>query len=385
MAPQEGSLEQNDLVEDRLAEQVQQATGGDIVIGHPLGEGRTGRVYLANQQTLGRKVAVKVLLPRHARDHSTVVRFKREARAMAGCPHPGIISVYNVGETRDSLPFFVMEYIEGETLEERLKRKPKLPLQEVVRIVTPLADALTYAHERGCVHRDVKPANVLIERSTGRVLLTDFGLAKSVSGERRAATLTGTGEILGTPPYLSPEQAECGTVDARSDQYSLAVVAYEMLAGRRPFLGPTAQDYVRQHVEDTPPSLRELEPALPVEVTRAVDRGLMKEPGARFSSAEAFGQALRGAASSASQAGQPAQSRPSWRSERRMLQAAVIYAGAAWGVLEATSWVLETFNLPMQLRQPALWIVIAGFPVMMGLVWYLTRSAKDRHPEVRAR
>ncbi|UCC84289.1 MAG: serine/threonine protein kinase [Gemmatimonadota bacterium] len=368
MAPLGLALEETKLARDQLAQDVERATGGDVVVERVLGEGRMARVYMAEQQSLERKVAVKVLLPRRARDRSTLIRFGREARAMAGCTHPGVVSVFSVGETPRGLPFFVMEYVEGETLEERLRRKGKLPLREVTRVVTAVADALTYAHGRGLVHRDVKPANVLLERGTGRVLLTDFGLAKAVRGVTRITTLTGTGEIMGTPEYLSPEQAERGEVDARSDQYSLAVMAYEMLAGRLPFLGPTPQDFVRQHVEDTPPWLPRLEPNTSLAVSKAVDRGLMKEPGARFGSAEAFGQALKGAGEAAL-AAEP-QRRLWWGYERQLVQATAIYAGAAWGVLEALTWVFETFDLPMTFRQPALLLVIGGLPLTLLLLCY---------------
>ena len=373
MGPQGSAASKNEQVSDRLAAEIEEATGGDIVVGHRLGEGRTGLVYVADQLSLDRKVAVKILLPRHLRDSKAVVRFKREARAMAGCPHPGIVSVFNVGETKSGIPFFVMEYIEGEALDARLRRKVKLTLPEAVRITAALADALSYAHQRGLIHRDVKPANVLIEKRTGRILLTDFGLAKLISGKGGAITITGQGQIIGTPPYLSPEQAESGTVDSRSDQYSLAAMAYEMISGSRPFPGPDPQDYVRQHAEDTPPCLLRVEPSLPTEVSRVIDRALMKEPGARFASAEAFGEALRSAASSA---GLDISGRVApWRGhELRMVQATAIYAGVSWGLLEATSWIIETFGLPMQLRQPALWIVVAAFPVVLGLTWYVSKS-----------
>jgi serine/threonine protein kinase len=269
-----------------------------------------------------------------------------------------------------------MDYIEGETLEERLERKGKLSLQETARIVTAVSDALTYAHERGLAHRDVKPVNVLIESGTGRVLITDFGLAKTVSGKGRGSTLTGTGEIMGTPAYLSPEQAEAGVVDTRSDQYSLAVMTYEMLAGRLPFLGPAPQDFIRQHVEDTPPSLLQLEPALPLEVSQAVDRGLMKEPVARYSSAEAFGQALR---SASTRSAPTERARPAPRGyELRLVQVMAIYLGAAWGVLEASSWVLETFGLSPDYRRTALWIIVAGFFLTLGLFWHFARAAREK-------
>jgi serine/threonine-protein kinase len=375
MAP-EPTRPDNDTAGDPLAARLEHAAQGDIAIQRVLGEGRTARVYLADQRSLDRQVAVKVLLPKHARDRKAVLRFKREARAMAGCPHPGIVSVFTVGETADGLPFFVMEYIEGKTLELRLQGRGKLSLQETVRIVTAVADAITYAHQRGLVHRDVKPANVLVESHTGRVLITDFGMAKVVSGNSLATTLTGSGEVVGTPAYISPEQAESGTVDPRSDQYSLAVMTYEMLSGRLPFSGPGPQDFVRQHAQDTPPLLRQAEETVPAEIAAVVDRGLMKEPGARFASAEAFGQALRGAASAIGGQPRPAPSLARGR-ERRLLQVIAIYAGAAWGALEALSWLIETYGLPIGLREVGLWIVIAAFPLTLVIFW-LRMRATDR-------
>ncbi|UCC72863.1 MAG: serine/threonine protein kinase [Gemmatimonadota bacterium] len=379
MAPQDLLLAHSGVAKDQVALDVEQATGGDVVVERVLGVGRMARVYVAEQLSLDRRVAVKVLLPRRGRDRRTLTRFRREARAMAGCSHPGIVSVFSVGETARGLPFFVMEYVEGETLEGRLRRRGKLPLQEVRRIVTAVADALTYAHGHGLVHRDVKPGNVLLERGSGRVLLTDFGLAKPVKSVTRVTTLTGTGELMGTPEYLSPEQAERGEVDARSDQYSLAVMAYEMLAGRLPFLGPEPQDYVRQHVEDTPPWLPRIEPTIPLAVSKAVDRGLMKEPGARYGSAEAFGQALS-AAAEATAAAEAMPQRAWWGYERQLVQATAIYAGAAWGVLEALTWVLETFDLPMEFRQPALLLVVGGLPLTLALLCY----ARNRPQPVEA-
>ncbi len=201
-------------------------------------------------------------------------------------------------------------------------------------------------------------------------------MAKSASGRGQTLTLTGTGEIVGSPEYLSPEQAEAGVTDARSDQYSLAVMTYEMLAGRLPFEGPDPQDFIRQHVEATPVWLLQVEPSLPLEVSKVVDRGLMKEPGARYSSAEAFGQAFL-AASTGPRVSDDPERRSSRGYEVRLLQVAAVYAGVAWGLLEASSWILETFDLPSDLRRTALWIIVAGFPITLALFWYLSRSSRD--------
>ncbi len=367
-------IQTGDQEADPLAEHLAEALGGEVGLIRRLGQGRTAVVYLAEEPALDRRIALKALRPSYTRDQQIVERFKREARAAAGVPHPNIVAVHRVGETDAGIPYFTMEYIEGETLEQRLQRKGKLPLREAVRIVNGVASALTRAHELGLVHRDVKPADVLIEKDTGRVLVSDFGLAKLVAKRQRLATLTGQGEVLGTPEYTSPEQAETGAATAKSDQYSLAVIAYRMLSGRLPFPGPTAQDFLRQHVEATPPFLLQLEPELPLEVAKAVDRGLMKEPGARYSSCDAFAESLQGAARGAPVAAGQEKRVEWWRYERVFIQGIAIYAGFAWGSLEALSWVLETFQLSSDLRRPALWIVLAAFPVAMWLVLNYCRT-----------
>ena len=363
---------------DPLAEHLTEALEGEVTLLKRLGHGRTAVVYLAEDPALGRRVALKALRPSYMRDSKTVERFKREARAMAGCPHPNIVGVHSVGQTKSGVPYFTMDYVEGETLAQRLQRRKKLPLQETVRIVKDVAAALTRAHELGLVHRDVKPADILIESGTGRVVISDFGLAKLVSMRERLATLTGQGEVLGTPQYVSPEQAETGAATGRSDLYSLSVITYEMLSGRLPFLGPKSQDFLRQHVEETPPFLLRLEPALPLEVAKAVDRGMMKEPGVRFSSPDAFAEALSGAALAAPAPAKKPALGEWWRYERLLIQGMAIYAGVAWFVLEATTWVLETFQLSTEFRRPALWVVLALFPVAMMLVWKHGRTVQSK-------
>ena len=375
------ALSTGDEKHDPLKEHLAEALKDEVTLVRRIGHGRTSVVYLAEEPELGRRVALKVLRPSYTSDKKAVERFKREARAMAGCPHPSIVPVHKVGQTDAGVPFFTMEFIEGETLEARLQRKGKLPLQEAARVINCIAAALTRAHELGLVHRDVKPADILMESGTGRILITDFGLAKLVARRNRLSTLTGTGEVLGTPKYTSPEQAETGIVTARSDQYSLAIVAYEMLSGRLPFSGPSSHDFLKQHVEDTPPFLMQLEPELPAEVARVIDRGMMKEPGARYSSADAFAEALQGAVRTTSHLPQEGPGFNWWRCQRLLIQGFAIYAGVAWGVLEALTWVLETFEISADLRRPALWVVLALLPLVMVLIFVYARSHDVRRRE----
>jgi len=245
-------------------------------------------VYLAEDLKHKRKVAVKVLRPELAATLGPE-RFVREIEIAAGLSHPHILPLHDSGEA-DGFLYYVMPYIEGESLRERLDREGKLPVEDVVRLTDDVAAALSYAHDHGIVHRDVKPENIML--TGGRAVVADFGIARALQvagGER----LTGTGLAIGTPAYMSPEQAMgLEEVDARSDVYALGCVVYEMVGGRAPFEGTTPQALLAMHAVDTVPGLRASDPAIPVYVERAVERALAKSPADRFQSASAFAEAL---------------------------------------------------------------------------------------------
>jgi len=251
-----------------------------------IGRGGMGAVYKGYDPTLDRYVAVKVLAPHLVWEKESVQRFVREARAAARLKHAGIVTIYDVGQEA-SWYYFVMEYLEGETLTEVIKQRGQLPPDEVVRILHPLADALDYAHHHGLVHRDIKPGNVIVGPE-GLVTLTDFGIARAAQETR----LTATGTIVGTPEYMSPEQVRGLTADARSDQYSLAVVAYEMLVGRVPFEADSTLALLHMVAYEPPPSICEARPELPMEVEAVLTKALAKEPGDRYAMASAFVDAL---------------------------------------------------------------------------------------------
>lgn len=204
------------------------AVQGQYALDRELGRGGMGLVYLARDLTLGRQVALKVLPPLTSEHAETVARFRREAEIAAGLSHPNIVPIYGVGGYPDT-PYIAMAYVEGESLADRLAREGALPLGVVFQIAREVGSALVYAHRREIVHRDVKPSNVLLEGESGRALLTDFGVARSTGRER----ITQSGMAVGTPGYMAPEQASGAEVDARADQYSFALLLYEMLTGRR--------------------------------------------------------------------------------------------------------------------------------------------------------
>jgi len=253
-----------------------------------LGQGGMATVYLAEDVKHHRQVAIKVLRPELAAalGHE---RFLREITTTANLRHPHILPLYDSGEA-DGFLYYVMPLVEGESLRDRLDREKQLPLADALGIAREVADALSYAHSRGIVHRDIKPENILLE--SGHAVVADFGIARAVTaagGEK----LTGTGMAVGTPQYMSPEQAAGEQdLDGRSDLYSLGCVLFEMLAGQPPFTGPTVESVVHQHLMAIPPPVTQLRPSVPPEVVAALQRALAKAPADRFNPVAQFAVAL---------------------------------------------------------------------------------------------
>jgi hypothetical protein len=252
-----------------------------------LGRGGMGAVYLASDLRLGRLVALKVLPPELSGDAGLRERFLRETRTAASFSHPNIVPVHAVEDDGRSLAF-VMGFVEGESLASRVARAGPLDVRSTVRLLQDVAYALAYAHGRGVVHRDIKPDNIMIERATGRALVMDFGIARAMTPKNDAPGLTRIGEVVGTPEYMSPEQASGDNVDGRSDLYSLGLVALFAVTGRAPITGESTQQIiVKQLTEVLPPSAL-LRPDLPAPLAAAIDRCVAKEPAQRFASAEAL-------------------------------------------------------------------------------------------------
>lgn len=263
---------------DPLRTALEEAVGTQYEIMRLLGRGGMGAVYLAKEPALDRLVAIKVLPPA-SRDDATRERFRREARTAARLTHPNIVPLYTFGEANDVM-YFVMAFVQGESLGERMRRKGKIPPDDVRQILAEVAEALDYAHTQGVVHRDIKPDNVLIADDSGRALLTDFGVAKATSS---GSTLTEPGSVVGTVHYMSPEQASGDRqIDGRSDIYSLGVIGYTMLAGRLPFEGESAQEILVQHVTKSPIPLETLASDVPDDLVGVVRRAMAKEPEDRW-------------------------------------------------------------------------------------------------------
>jgi hypothetical protein len=267
------------------------ATEGEFTIIRELGRGGMGRVYLAHEIALDRRVALKALPPALTEHAEIVLRFQREARTAGQLSHPHIVHVYQVLE-RGGIIFFTMPYVAGPSLRQILRRTPRLDVGLCRRYLRESADALAFAHSRGVIHRDIKPENMLLEGShAGRLLLTDFGIAKPLGA---VATLTRPGDMMGTPYYMSPEQCEeREDVDGRSDQYSLGLVAYEMLAGRFPFTADSLAGIVYKHVHEYPESLEKVRPEVPKSLRFVIVRAIRKEPGDRYPTMDALLEDLR--------------------------------------------------------------------------------------------
>src|SRR5213593_3109020 len=279
-----------------LQARLQAALGDAYQIERELGGGGMSRVFLATEASLHRAVVVKLLPPEFASEVSEA-RFKQEIELAAHLQHPNILPLLTAGAKGDLL-FYVMPFVSGESLRHRLTREGKLPVADAVHIMHEMADALAYAHAEGVIHRDVKPENILLEG--GHAVLTDFGVARALAESRSGGRLTDTGLALGTPGYMSPEQAAGERhVDARADVYALAVVGYEMLAGFPPFAGPTAQSLIKAHLTETPKPLGEVRRDTPPEVADAIMLALAKDPNARLQTAAEFRDAVAASAAGA--------------------------------------------------------------------------------------
>jgi tRNA A-37 threonylcarbamoyl transferase component Bud32 len=245
-----------------------------------LGQGGMGQVYLAEQISLKRKVAVKILRPEMAGDPTSLQRFKAEAAAVAQATHANIVQIYAIGEA-DGLAYMALEYVEGRNLREYLQKKgPPDPLL-ALSIMRQVACALQRAAELGIIHRDIKPENILLTRK-GEVKVADFGLSRCLSGDRPAPHLTQSGMTMGTPLYMSPEQVESKPLDCRTDVYSFGVSCYHMLAGHPPFQGESPFEVALRHVRDEPKPLSEIRPDLPPQLCAIVHKMMAKDPAGRY-------------------------------------------------------------------------------------------------------
>ena len=275
-----------------LQQRLQAVLGQQFTVGPLLGQGGFAVVFRARDHVLDRDVAVKVLDVAGAPSPTLSQRFVREAQTIARLEHPNIVPIYEVGQPGDLL-YIMMRCVDGPSLRQLLASNRRLSLADAARVARAVADALAYAHSVGVVHRDIKPDNILLDKR-GHVMVTDFGIAKAAQAAT-AAQLTTEGMIIGTPQYMSPEQAAGDTVDGRSDVYSLGIVLYQMLTGAPPFDGDSSAKIIAQQLTAAPPDIRRARPDVTPELVVVLDRMLAKDPASRFQTAGEVSRALVGA------------------------------------------------------------------------------------------
>ena len=350
---------------------LQAALAGEYSLQRELGRGGMGVVYLARDVQLDRDVAIKVLPTHLARDAAARERFLREARMAAGLSHPNIVPIHRVGDA-GGFVFFVMSYVEGETLGERLRTRGPLPPADATRILREVAWALAYAHGRGIVHRDVKPDNILLEAGTGRALVTDFGIAHR---GRDPSVVTDPGKITGTAHFMSPEQAANSPVDGRSDIYALGVVGYLAVSGRLPFESSNVPALLLKQATEEPLSATRAAPGLPPALAAAIDRCLERDPAARFAHAEALADALS----------PPVETRPAlpttlraWLGARNPLLVPYLGWSAGLGVLTLANliaWV--TGNRPDGPADIVLLAAVTSLPLLPIVAFHLNQARRQ--------
>ena len=351
---------------------LQRALSGRYSLESELGRGGMGIVYLARDVALDRPVAIKLLPPGQAADPEARERFLREARTAAGLSHPNIVPIHLV-EEQDDLVYFVMAFVDGESLGDRVRRAGPLKAADAAKVVQEVAWALAYAHTRGVIHRDIKPDNILIDGGSGRALVTDFGIARVTTTE----TMSQQGDVLGTLQYMSPEQAAAdGTIDGRADLYSLGVTAFFALTGRLPFESPNSVALIAMHITEPAPPLKSVNSAVPARLAEAVDRCLAKDPEARFANGEALAEAIADA---------QVTRREIAPSVREFLSAA--RSGVAqMTVLGLLGWLIGNWvqNVPSPLpMEPILWVIwfLVGFAALVPLFAArgVVRAGFDEH------
>jgi serine/threonine-protein kinase len=331
----------------RLRTRLQEALGSEFKVGALLGEGGFAAVFRVKDKAQSREVAVKVLDLGLTPSPELASRFVREARTVAQFEHEHIVPIYKVGGYRNEVLYIVMRCVDGQSLRQLLEKRKRLPIKQAIKIARQVADALGYAHRQGVVHRDVKPDNILLDAS-GEVLVTDFGIAKAAEAAS-VAQLTTEGMVVGTPQYMSPEQATGDRIGTRSDIYSLGIVLYQMLAGSVPFDGESVQSILMKQATGEPAPIRSLRPAISVELAAVVHRMLAKDPGERFATAAELDAALMEAV--------PARS--SSRAEARpglLKAAAKSFKSASLGALVASAalatWMMLDHPPKIDLRAP---------------------------------
>ncbi|UCC81794.1 MAG: serine/threonine protein kinase [Gemmatimonadota bacterium] len=386
----EGGVEPNDTPVpgrgDELESLIKDELAPELEVVRRLGRGSMASVYLAREQQLKRLVAIKVLSPKLARDERARLRFEREAQAVAALSHPNIVAVHRVGRLSNDLPYFVMQYVKGRTMEERLQAEGPLPVGDARNAIIQVASALAAAHQKGIVHRDVRPENVLYEADSGRALLTDFGivaiLASAESGQ--AARLTRTGELVGDPAHMSPEQLSGHDITEFSDVYALGLLGYELVTGRGPYDTKSRREVITAHMQGEPRRLSELRGDVESDLEDVLMRCLAKEPEHRPRAADV----ARRLTAPGEVTPMPPLKVPAEEGvmasikERRLPQIMIAFGAVAWGVLGVFDQLADREVLPELAYRLALVAVVTGFPAVLTGAWFHGKKGRQKFEPV---
>ena len=346
--------------------------GADFELKQKIGRGSMATVYLAREKALGRLVAVKVLLPERARDETARKRFEREARAAATLAHPNVVPVHRFGRLPDGVPYLVMRFVKGRTLEERLAAEGRLPAAAARSILLDVASALAAAHAEGIVHRDVRPANVLCDEETDQALLSDFGIAAVLDTSGEAITkLTRTGQMIGNPKYISPEQLRDESVTELADMYAFGILGYELLTGDGPYAASTNAQWIAAHLKAEPKDLRAMRPDVDAELAALLARCLNRDPKRRPSAARAAAT-LRGEKVAGD--GTPNVDIQELI-KRRVPQIVLLAIAAGWGLIVVAETIFDNDSLIFFLTLP-----FAGCGVLAATIvaWFHGERGRQR-------
>ncbi len=359
--------------------------GPELEVLKRLGRGSAASVYLARERDLKRLVAVKVMAPKLALDDRARRRFEREGQAAAALSHPNIVAVYRVGRFSNGIPYMVMQYVKGRTLADRLVAQGSLPVQEARDVLGEVASALAAAHQKGIVHRDVRPGNILYEEDSGHSLLTDFGIVAMLpSGDAPGSTrLTRTGELVGDPEYMSPEQLRGDEITERSDVYAIGLLGYMLLTGRGPYDATSRREQLTAHLQQEPRRLSELLADAEPELEELLIRCLAKEPEHRPNAAD-LAQRLKAVPAASTPGSTAALARPgrgglfSGLMERRLPQITGAYALVAWLLLQVVDQLADRDVLPEVAYRLVLVAAVTGLPAVLTGAWFHGKRGRQK-------
>ena len=375
--------QQADEREQHALDALRVALGDDFEIVRKLGKGSMASVYLAKEKTLGRLVAVKVLLPGRASEETARRRFEREAKAAASLVHPHVVQVFRFGRLADETPYLVMRFVKGRTMEERLKAEGRLPADLSRQVLHDVASALAAAHAQGIVHRDVRPANILWDEEKSSAHLTDFGIAALLTtGGDEATRLTKTGQMVGDPRYLSPEQLLDQDLTELADMYAMGILGYELYTGDGPYEARTNTQWITAHLSADPKDLRQMRPDVEPDVADLLRRCLNREPNHRPSAADAA-RILSGespASSSAFAHGSGSVEEVADLQQlikRRVPQIIVVAAAASWGFINLMGLLVEMGTLGQVWWDLSLPFAACGVAAATVVAWFHGERGKQ--------